>query len=328
MSRTRLCPRRGFTLIELLVVIAIIAILIALLVPAVQQVREAAAMAKCQSNMKQIGVALHGYHDMHRRFPYENTNLNDSHRCNWIAHIFPFIELPFTQTNVAANGKSVNSGGATLDQPGIRNDAIGDTFVIQLFLCPSDGPTLSDDKTVALGNYLAVNAPNTDQRDFWNTSVQGVFVYEVHNTVNSSINAANAVTGIAQATTMTSITDGTSNTFAVGERPAVPFSTDALYCGAWVLSEIDSAMGVPNTRQWCAVTDGKGTNCPSGNQWFQPPLGVNNQCDGNHYWSRHNNGGNWLFCDGSVRFLHYNIGTAIQAALATKAMGETIPSFD
>jgi prepilin-type N-terminal cleavage/methylation domain-containing protein/prepilin-type processing-associated H-X9-DG protein len=321
MSPVHASRRAAFTLIELLVVIAIIAILIGLLLPAVQKVREAAARAQCQNNLKQIGVALHNFHDVNQQFPYENTNLSDSPRCNWAAHIFPYIEQPFTGLFL---GPTTIIGGNVLPQPGVRNTAIPDTYVVKIYLCPSDGPKMSDDGTHALGNYLGVNAPNTDQRDYWNTNTAGAFVYQCHNTVNVSISDSRAIVNtLGPPTTFATITDGTSNTLAVGERPAYPRLPEAGFCGAWVYSEMDSALGLPNTKQWCATQDAAGRACPGGNQWFQPGLS-NNYCDANHYWSKHPGGGNWLFCDGSVRFLSYNIGTAVQAALATKAGGEVI----
>src|SRR6187399_2611271 len=98
--------RRGFTLIELLVVIAIIAVLIALLLPAVQQAREAARRTQCKNNLKQIGLALHNFHDTFLHFPVGEAN-DDNNQWGWTAFLLPYFDQ--ANTYMALNDGTVNA---------------------------------------------------------------------------------------------------------------------------------------------------------------------------------------------------------------------------
>jgi prepilin-type N-terminal cleavage/methylation domain-containing protein len=206
LSTPRLARRPGFTLIELLVVIAIIAILIGLLVPAVQKVREAAARAQCQNNLKQLGLAMHTYHDVFKKFPYLRSG-GGQNRHTWAMLLLPFIE----QGNVFNQYKTPIAGVNMTD--GFNNHTSTNATIVALrqtqitiFFCPSrrGPPSLSPITTGSTvtglpGDYAACTG------DTSTVPTTGVFPL-----VNSNHMAATR--------RIADITDGTSNTIMLGEK--------------------------------------------------------------------------------------------------------------
>lgn len=142
--RRRLKTEFGFTLIELLVVIAIIAVLIALLLPAIQQAREAARMTQCRNNLKQIGLALHGYHDVHNSFPAGGQYLSSStwnvdglgNPISWAVMILPYMDEETTYSYYNAELSISTDGNAPPNATRGNATVVGLPFVS--FLCPSD----------------------------------------------------------------------------------------------------------------------------------------------------------------------------------------------
>jgi prepilin-type N-terminal cleavage/methylation domain-containing protein/prepilin-type processing-associated H-X9-DG protein len=263
--------RSAFTLIELLVVIAIIAILIGLLVPAVQKVREAAARAQCQNNLKQIGLALHSYHDTHKKFPHGGfDDAANKEAWGWGAYILPQIEQAplYKQLNVATMTLT-SQGGNTTIQNLCRTH-------LPVYRCPSDdlNPILQERNfdgdgfpgnpyRVAKSNYMAIAGGG-----------------DTHRSNNHGILFMGSVTGFGD------ITDGTSNTFLIGERDTRCRS------GAWVGNRNPNAGG------------GNGSNFTMGR--ISVVLNDALQADGGcweGFSSRHSGGANFLLGDGSVRFI-------------------------
>jgi len=326
--------RKGFTLIELLVVIAIIAVLIALLVPAVQKVREAAARAQCQNNLKQLGLGLHGFHDTFKHFPIGEWN-DDNVDVGWGTWLLPYIEQTalFNQINTTL-AKVPNNGGGNngynMDGPPNSWSGRSSAFqtqassVLNIFLCPSDILPNQFSNGYAKSNYCANigQAPNnisgTHSQGFGcgggynDGSETGVLFFSNNNNT-------------AFTTKMTAITDGTSNTIGLGEV------TQNNWASSTNLGEGAQAIwvgGNPNGRG-CGDVWGMASTFRCVDTNFPINYGIRN---GGNGWgvdrsilcfgSQHTGGANFVLMDGSVRFISEAVSPTAYAAAGTRAGGE------
>jgi prepilin-type N-terminal cleavage/methylation domain-containing protein/prepilin-type processing-associated H-X9-DG protein len=288
--------RPGFTLIELLVVIAIIAVMIGLLLSAVQKVREAAARTKCLNNLKQLGLALHSYHDATGTLPPGLSVDADQKKypyLGWPARILPHVE----QAGLWAN---VESAFASDPDPltfwGHEPHAVLLRTPVVAFTCPSDGrlpgPNPIPGYLLAHTSYLGVEGVDQFSRD-------GTLFLD------------------SQAK-LRAITDGTSTTLLVGERPpSSDFKLGWWYRG-WGQAKEGSAEMLLGARE---TNTSRPTCTPDPYQYG--PGRVTELCDAFHFWSPHPGGAHFLFADGSVRFLAY-AADPVLPALATRAGGEAV----
>jgi prepilin-type N-terminal cleavage/methylation domain-containing protein len=293
--------RKGFTLIELLVVMAIIGVLVGLLLPATQKVREAGNLITCKNNLKQIGLAMHHYHDQQGCFPvgyYDPTPwpaLDNGPGWGWAAYLLPYLEQVELYNRIQFN----------LDVGDPANAEVRAVFLKQLW-CPSDDLLTtfqitdggSNTWTMAQSSYVACNG-NDGVDDFTTPPHTGAFL--------------RATKGLR----IEDITDGLSNTLFVGDRTA-----KLSYC-AWAggptgainpFLESPGNFGAEVTLLMCHAGP-TGPNSP----------GV---FDADSTSSPHKTGVPFLFGDGSVHYLANNIDISTWMALATRAGGDKITSPD
>jgi prepilin-type N-terminal cleavage/methylation domain-containing protein len=299
--------RRAFTLIELLVVIAIIGILISLLLPAIQRVREAANNLKCRSNLRQIGVALHSYHNDVGSFPpgYIDGNTDpDSDATHdvgpgwgWASYLLPYIEQDSTYHQIDL-AQTVGT------QPVSQK-------VVQLFVCPSDTllPTFQVYNTnaiVAQGNYLGCNGTLETSSNPGNNT--GLFLRNSHYRIED-------------------VTDGLSNTIFVGERSSNhSFTTWTGAVPGGLVPALMAPGPAPNdpvgqaeTAQALVVSHGNRYHLPSADL----PI-----WDADTFYSRHPGpGANFLIGDGSVHFLTNSIDGITYESLCTIAANDPIGNW-
>jgi prepilin-type N-terminal cleavage/methylation domain-containing protein len=314
--------RRGFTLVELLVVIAIIGVLVALLLPAVQAAREAARRMSCSNNMRQIGLALHNYHDTYLIFPINYRPSGTTFQTNystwsWMQGILPYVE----QTNLA-------NGMVPAGRMALTGNLVASDTVIKTYVCPSDGLTRSGKITnrsdgneaaatfrtrlKAVTNYKACSGAAWNQTFVnnlnmrWPNDNQGLIHCDGFMCSNSSGTPPSNMADVQKNTLrVAQIIDGTSNTFAVGEAIPAWSQWTWWYCNnatvATCAMPLNYRRGVDKLENFVA-------NWPRNFGFY----------------SLHPNGASFTLCDGSVRFVADSIDQATYRAMSTTEGGESL----
>lgn len=313
MLRPTHTVRSAFTLIELLVVIAIIAILIGLLLPAVQKVREAASRMQCTNNLKQLGLALHSFHDANHAFPpgyiFYGASYNgrtDYSESTWVFHILPYLEQTnsFRTINYSVFYSSGNSFGQ-----GTAVTATVRTTQVPTLNCPSDVQPVDPWYSIVRGNYAA------------NTGI-GEIQYSLTPPAQS---VAAGVFPLASHTRIGDITDGTTQTALLSELIHPP-GTDQRGVMYYPEGPVYQHTNTPNsgtdqTRSGSCVNDLMAPCTGTYSAYNNVKLLYSAR-------SRHTGGVNVTMGDGSVRFVTNSINSNIWQALSTprQITGEVLVS--
>jgi len=327
--------RRGFTLIELLVVIAIIAILVALLLPAVQQAREAARRSSCKNNLKQIGLALHNYHDIHGCLPigclFGKLGANgpwESNRTTWLARILPQLEenALFDRMDFERDRRS----GSGWDPNNVRAEEVA------TFRCPSDPGTreTTGQSGYAPTSYVGcIGETYTLYGDGGTTEPSTSSDYIAGNTAWAKMVLNNGTEdGVFASNShcrFRDITDGTSNTMAVSECLV---GTDVKELDG---GYVDDCTGSPEKRlrQHRGFSWMYGTTATWAFTTTRTPNSREVDCERHAVFinataaSKHQGGVQATLADGSVRFISENINRQTWWDLGQRSDGNVLGEF-
>jgi prepilin-type N-terminal cleavage/methylation domain-containing protein/prepilin-type processing-associated H-X9-DG protein len=331
--------RSGFTLIEMLVVVAIIAILIGLLLPATQRVRDVALRSQCQNNLHQIGVACLNYYDQYNKFPkgldtrtadpdlqaptFDADFLIRNQYCvSWLARILPYIDQVTLGNGITAEYERIfYPWGFAPDGAEGPHQALA--IEMPLYRCAYESRILINTQVSLGGGY----------------TIPIAFTSYLGNS-GTTCGANDGILYDCSAVRWAQITDGASNTLLAGERPpSSDLNFGWWYAGAGYYDPAYGQLGVGDVV--LGVRETQYAADPYGQLGFGLDLqpidcsqkvdfqfgDIFDPCDQVHYWSQHVGGANFLFADGSVHFLTYDINPLLPA-LATRAGGETVDFVD
>jgi prepilin-type N-terminal cleavage/methylation domain-containing protein len=302
--RGRSRHRHGFTLIELLVVIAIIAVLVAILLPAVQQAREAARGSQCKNNMRQLALATHNFHEVFNHLPYAcldyQPDVMAASYVGGLTLIMPYLE----QDAIAKRYDPKLPRNSTVDNGGGVTNAMIQQKIIPTFVCPTmtmpSGPLGSATENRSPSSYIwSSGTPDAglgmyaNPRPEFNGAVPPMYKETTDNKTNT------------KPTRLADITDGTSNTFLLGETDFSP-------------------NGVPSTSMGSVWAYGYPLGYTFGTTFQVYNNHKNTGTTYGTFRSQHPGGATFVFSDGSVNFVNENVSTDIYKGLATRNGAEKI----